>query len=324
MQKISACCRSIGLILLFAVSTPAFAQFDTEKVDDKGVKLDQSLTKKYKFGVSITASSAGPCIGVSATVPVPSDWPEQQVKVAGEDLSPQVRSITYRTIAGGVKQMVINIPQVARGEEAHAFVTFEVTRHSLLPPADTSIFKEPTKDKLPRDMLIYLGTSPYIESNSPKIIKLAKEATEGKSGWEKVEAIYDMAREKVQYKNGDLKGALRALVDGTGDCEELTSLFVAMCRAVGIPARSVWVPEHCYAEFYLVDGEGKGYWFPCQAAGSRAFGGIPEHRPVLQKGDNFRDPDRPKERLRYVNVYLKVAKPQGRPKVTETVAEATD
>lgn len=322
MQTLAVRFLSITLILAALCSSPALAQFDTDKVESKGVKLDQAVTKKYKFGVSITAS--GPCYGVSATIPVPSDWPEQKVTVANEDLSSQIRSVSYRTIAGGVKQMVINIPQIQRGEEAHAYVTFEVTRNTLLPPEDTSIFKEPVKDKLPRDMLIYLGTSPYIESNSPKIIKLAKEVTEGKSGWEKVEAIYDAAREKVQYKNGELKGALRALVDGTGDCEELTSLIVAMCRAVGIPARSVWVPEHCYAEFYLVDQEGKGYWFPCQAAGTRAFGGIPEQRPVLQKGDNFHDPDRPRERLRYVNLYLKVAKPQGRPKVTETIAEAAD
>ena len=76
-----------------------------------------------------------------------------------------------------------------------------------------------------------------------------------------------------------IEGARQALDDGFGDCEELTSLFVAMCRAVGIPARCVWVPGHCYPEFYLEDKEGKGHWFPCQAAGSPAFGGIPEKRP---------------------------------------------
>ncbi len=322
MQSLLYRSSVIGLILLCVFLTPAQAQFETEQVDNKGAKLDQSLTKKYKFGVSITASS-GPCRGVVATIPVPTNWPEQKVEVGAEDLSSQVRNVSYRTIAGGVKQMVISIPQLERGESAHAFVTFEITRHSLVPPDDTSIFKEPQKDKLPKDFLFYLGNSPYIETTSPKIVKLAKEVTAGKSGWEKVEAIYDSAREKVQYKNGDLKGALRALNDGTGDCEELTSLFIAMCRAVGIPARSVWVPDHCYAEFYLVDEEGKGYWFPCQAAGSRAFGGIPEHRPILQKGDNFRDPDRPKERLRYVNEFLKGAKIQGKPKV-EFVRETTE
>jgi hypothetical protein len=79
----------------------------------------------------------------------------------------------------------------------------------------------------------------------------------------------------------------------------------------------VWVQGHCYPEFYLVDAKGKGYWFPCQAAGTRAFGGIPEHRPILQKGDNFRDPDRPKEPLRYVNEFVKgsAVKGGGKPRV---------
>ena len=82
----------------------------------------------------------------------------------------------------------------------------------------------------------------------------------------------------------------RRCEDGFGDCEELTSLFVAMCRVAGIPARSVWVPGHCYPEFYLEDEQGEGHWYPCQAAGTRIFGAMPEARPVLQKGDNFRIP----------------------------------
>ena len=88
---------------------------------------------------------------------------------------------------------------------------------------------------------------------------------------------------------------MAALKDKTGDCEELTSLFIALCRASDIPARTVWVPGHCYPEFYLEDDEGKGHWFPCQAAGSRAFGGIPEQKPILQKGDNFSVPENPRE-----------------------------
>ena len=94
------------------------------------------------------------------------------------------------------------------------------------------------------------------------------------------------------------QGALAALKDGTGDCEELTSLFIAICRAANIPARTVWVPGHCYPEFYLVDDKGEGHWFPCQSAGKREFGGISETRPILQKGDSFRPPKGTKERQR--------------------------
>ena len=141
--------------------------------------------------------------------------------------------------------------------------------------------------------MMYLGPSPYIESENSKIVKLAKDVTEGKQGWDKVEAIYDTVRDKLTFKEGDIKGALKGLTDGTGDCEEYSALFVAMCRAVDIPARTVMEPSHVYSEFYLVDDKGKGYWFPCQSAGAKAFGGIPETRPILQKGDNFHDPDRP-------------------------------
>jgi len=108
----------------------------------------------------------------------------------------------------------------------------------------------------------------------------------------------------VKYENGPLKGAKAALKDGVGDCEELTSLFIAICRAADIPARTVWVEGHCYPEFYLEDKAGKGHWFPCQAAGSREFGGITEFRPILQKGDNFRPPSGGKERQRYMAEFL--------------------
>ena len=92
--------------------------------------------------------------------------------------------------------------------------------------------------------------------------------------------------------------------DGTGDCEEITSLFIAICRAADIPARTVWVPGHCYPEFYLEDDKGQGHWFPCQSAGAREFGGISELRPILQKGDNFRPPKNSHERQRYMAEYL--------------------
>ena len=108
----------------------------------------------------------------------------------------------------------------------------------------------------------------------------------------------------MKYQAGPIKGALAGLKDGTGDCEELTSLFIALCRAADIPARTVWVQGHCYPEFYLEDEKGDGHWFPCQAAGSREFGGIVETRPILQKGDNFKPHPGQKKHQRYLAEYL--------------------
>jgi transglutaminase-like putative cysteine protease len=293
----------LAVTLVLATSLVAHAQDELALEQSNGIKLDKQLVQRWKVGMSITAP-AGPCAGIYGTATVPTDWPEQQVRIVDEDFSPQVKDVAYRTLDNGVKQMRISIPMLNPGQEAHAFVTFEVTRSSILGPADPAQFEIPRR--LPRDVGKFLAPSPKIESRHPKIRTLSRELVKDKeAAWEKAEAIYDWVRDNVEYTNGPLKGALAALNEGTGDCEELTSLFIALCRASKIPARTVWIPGHCYPEFYLQDQEGTGHWFPCQAAGTRDFGSMPDFRPILQKGDNYRVPEK-KEPQRYVAEFLKV------------------
>lgn len=292
--------RAVGLLAV-ALAWPAVAQAVDAAPGSAGPTLGDVRTQRFRVGLVVTARE-GTIRDIYATLPVPAEWPEQKVRVLGEDVSREVRSVRYRTLQG-VSQMIVEIPSLQAGTEAEAIVTFELERASILPPSDTTSLTIPAKPD--RDVRAFLGPSPFIETRHPKIKKLAKETGEGLEGWAKVERIYDTVREKVEYRNGDLKGAARALVDGWGDCEELTCLFIAMCRSEGIPARTVWVEGHCYPEFYLVDTDGTGHWFPCQAAGARAFGGMPDQLPILQKGDNFRDPDRPGKPLRYMSEFIR-------------------
>jgi hypothetical protein len=269
---------------------------------NRGPHLGDERTETYRIGVVFTAEK-GPCTGLLATVPIPMDWPEQTVTVVSEEKSSHVKRLEYKVFDGGVKQLRATIPTLPAGAEAKALVTLRITRRVLTPPADPSQFSLP--EKIDAKLRGYLGASPAIESADPKIQAAAKEAAADKTdAWERVAALYDWTRARVKYQEGPLKGALQALKDGTGDCEELTSLFVAMCRANKIPARIVWVPGHCYPEFYLVDRAGQGYWIPCQAAGDREFGGIGELRPILQKGDNFSLPEKPREKVRYASEFV--------------------
>lgn len=278
-----------------------FQQKKEEAASQTGPKLGEPLTTRIQIGMIVSAG-AGPCRGLVGTVPVPLAWPEQEVRQVHEDISPGVR-VRYRQVAPTVKQMVVSIPYLPAGQEVKALVTYELTRHSVLPPDKTDVFELPKR--ISRELTPYVGSSPGIEIRHHKIRSIAKEVVKDKEGaWETVEALYDWTRDNVEYKNGPFKGAAAALKDGYGDCEELSSLFIALCRVNKIPARTVWVPGHCYPEFYLEDQEGNGHWIPCQAAGARAFGGIPEHRPILQKGDNFRVPERPRDQQRYVAEYL--------------------
>jgi transglutaminase-like putative cysteine protease len=179
-------------------------------------------------------------------------------------------------------------------------ITFEVQKHAIVEPANPQTMKAPRNP--PPEVRPYLLPSPYIESRDLRIRALAKQIANGPAApWQHVEAIFDWVRENIEYQEGSLKGAVTALRDGNGDCEELTSLFIALCRASNIPARTVWVPGHCYPEFYLQDEQGRGQWLPCQVAGQRDFGRIFETRPILQKGDNFRIPEDPRPQ-RYVQI----------------------
>jgi len=311
-------CRLIGFLLLtIGAASSALAQFD-DRSEPGGTKMGKEETSKWRCGVIITASG-GPCQGISGYIPVPTDWPEQQVKVAHEDISREV-SIKYQTLEGSVRIMMFTIPHLESGKEAKAVVTFEIRRTMILAPEKTDGYKFVDANHPTNELRSYLVPSPKIESRDPKIRALAKEVGVNKEkAWDHVEVIYDWVREHVKYKAGSLKGALAALRDGDGECEDLSALFIAICRAAGIPARTVWVQGHCYPEFYLLDQNGKGHWFPCQAAGSRAFGCIPELRPILQKGDNFHAPhsNKTRDRERYVAEYLK-GKPVpggGRPQV---------
>ncbi len=64
--------------------------------------------------------------------------------------------------------------------------------------------------------------------------KIARELAEQKpeNAWAHVRLIYDGFETIFKYTRGDMKDTVQTLKDKTGDCEEMTSLFVALCRVV--------------------------------------------------------------------------------------------
>ncbi len=120
----------------------------------------------------------------------------------------------------------------------------------------------------------YTQPEPLIESDNPNITAKAQSITNGCTNvYEKVTGIYDFVIKHLRYANQDEeRGASWALENGKGDCSEYSYLFVALCRAVGIPARIEagfvfhYVGEstedgHMWAEYFL---ENYG-WVPVDA-----------------------------------------------------------
>jgi Transglutaminase-like superfamily len=287
----------------------------------------ESRTQKWEFGIAVRAAG-GPCHGILGTFPVPAEWPEQQVKVASENVSPNVRQ-KYRELEG-LKQVVMEVAQLPTGGEATCFITFEIVKRSQVPPVDTEALAIP-KDP-PRDVKKYLASSPLIEVTNAKVRALARELPAGKeTAWEQVRAIVEGVRERVKFEldtKDKFKGAIGALRDGKADREDMTATFVAVCRAAKIPSRMVWAMDYCYAEFYLeetaspeakpeakeVEPVGKdkkaakaksprGAWFPCVVHEPAELGACSDLRPILEKGDNFKVPE-DKSVQRFVKEFL--------------------
>jgi hypothetical protein len=170
----------LAALAALALTLPARAQFAAPEAGSAAPSLGDARTQKYRVGLMVTAEG-GACRDIYATLPVPADWPEQKVQILQEDVSPDVRGLRYRTLPGGVKQMIVEIPSLPAGDKAHAIVTFSLERASITPPANPSPLTIPQKPD--RALRVFLGASPYIETRHPKIMKLAKATGEDLDGW---------------------------------------------------------------------------------------------------------------------------------------------
>ncbi|WP_350213580.1 transglutaminase domain-containing protein [Botrimarina sp.] len=271
----------------------------------------EPITLKFRVGVEVTAKR-GACRDIYAVVAVPIECPEQSVQRLEEDFTSHVAKVDFRELAGGAaKQMLVSIPFLESGDTARAAVTYEVTVRPTapLPPGEQAELRIP--ERTPRNLRSYVGPSPFIESKHPKIRRLVRDIEEklqeqhpDASDWRRVEFVYDWVLDNIEYLEGDDTSAVTTLDEESADCHGRSALFVAICRAMGVPARLVWVQNHCYPEFYMERPDGEGVWLPAESAGVRAFGEMPLARTILQKGDDFRMPERPRERMRYASDFL--------------------
>lgn len=280
---------AVFAIAVWAVASVGFSTADAqEDLPQDQTGFESEYESVWRFGLKI--NSSGVATGIFATSPVPIQCPEQTLELIEEERLGDVAAIKLKPLKPNGRQMMFKIDRMQPGEDALAAVRFRITKRDIIAPVETQRFTFAAK---PRGKLrFYLGESPYIDTDEERVIEIAETLRDQNAEltpWEQVESIYRWVRENVEYKfDTQIHSCVEALESGTGDCEELSSLFIAICRIQNIPARAVWIPGHTYPEFYLEDEHGKGHWFPCQAAGTYQFGSMSEQRPILQKGDRFK------------------------------------
>ncbi|SHI44796.1 S-layer homology domain-containing protein [Lutispora thermophila] len=175
----------------------------------------------------------------------------------------------------------INIKELKPGQKIDVIVDREILNGGIF--YDKSIYhvkadykyflSNPSNSK-------YILPGEKIESDNPQIKAKALELAKTGTIVEKAKKIYDFVNLHIKYDtdpNYANKGALSGFITGRGVCDEYASLFTALCRAAGIPARVVegyWLEgevkeskwtdvsdrRHAWSEFYL---PGAG-WIPVE------------------------------------------------------------
>ncbi len=121
---------------------------------------------------------------------------------------------------------------------------------------------------IPVEVLKYTEPERFLPTDG-KIKEIADGIVKGKKGiLERARAIYDWTVENT-FRDPNVKGCGRGIVEETlarrgGKCADISSVFVALARAAGVPARDVFGLRlakerekdmtkgfHCWAEFYL-------------------------------------------------------------------------
>ena len=164
---------------------------------------------------------------------------------------------------------------------------------------EKGVYEDNTRD--PND---YLRPDRLVPENED-FSKIAERVVEGKLGnLARARALYDHTIDRMRYmKYGDGWGqgdAVYACDTRTGNCTDFHSYFIALSRAVGIPARfaiGASIPSerneggidgyHCWVEFYT-----NGKWWPadisegdkCSALSTYYFGHHPANRVEFSRG----------------------------------------
>lgn len=201
---------------------------------------------KLAFDVGIAAKARGAPTVVNFVVALPQSWPGCQ----------RVQRLRYSHAparvfaAGGVKYGEWRLTAPARLEIDVECVLWPFRLAAPAAPGAAAPAPGPE----------WKAAEKRLESDDPAVRRLAATVPEGEP-LAVARGLCQATLDALGYPGfvPEADGAAAALARGLGDCTDFTDLFVALCRARGIPARHVagylfkWkaTPLHSWAEFWL-------------------------------------------------------------------------
>ncbi|NLX94985.1 MAG: transglutaminase domain-containing protein [Rhodopirellula sp.] len=202
-------------------------------------------------------------------IPVPQDAPEQTVQSI--EVRPRVPIVREANGLARVAKFYGKKDLPRPGASMVLEVSYEVTVRRIATDLARLARNGPPRYANADAYRLFTRPERKIESDHPAIIEQAEKLRGQKTDpVEIARAAYDWVLENVEYQLIEgFGGAAWCLEKGHGECGDYSALFVALCRAAGVPARLVsgfWADRtdgwHCWAEFLLPEGQ----WIPVDAS----------------------------------------------------------
>lgn len=248
--------------------------------------------REFDLEVGVQMQSQGTATSIRATTVIPLAQPGQSIEQA--DIKTQGCTATFRQLGGEAAQLILGAGGIVGGQTIGAMAVMRVKVHKEYFGYSKEMF--PAEQSFPIEFRKqYMFDSPGIQTRQAAVREMAKQVGgQYDHPWDKAKAFHEWVWKEITARRGPYTSVIAALRDRVGDCEEKAAVFCAFCRASGIPARLVWVPNHNWAEFYLRDAEGEGHWIPAHTSCYSWFGWTGVHEIVLQKGDSIALPEKRK------------------------------
>jgi len=204
-------------------------------------RADAEEAAVYKITITYNVQNVGAntALGVKAVVSLfdnATDFADQQV--LSETISVDGDQV-YPTILKGAENRYteITLGGMASGASKWIWVTQTLKVKSLKPSITPS-----SVAPIPSELLVY--TQPVAnlwQSDDSRIFTLADNLAQNATNlYYKALQIFSYIAENITYQKQTVThSALQTLLNGNGDCDDLSNLFIAMVRAENIPAKVV-------------------------------------------------------------------------------------
>lgn len=195
-------------------------------------QVPQEAARHLTFTLQYTLRSNEPLKSEDLTVVLPQTWDGRQ-QVLSQTFSPKEGVKVFTRDGRAYATFHLDNPR-----KSEAVVV--TTEANLFRDDLTTVQQNPPQIVKPEAAMLapFLQQENLIEVNAAPI-QVAAKSISGATDVEIVQQIMTYVKSHVHFAGNMTMemGALRALLSGQGDCSEYSTLFVALCRAKGIPAR---------------------------------------------------------------------------------------